>query len=535
MFLTVVFAARKLVEIPLWDIIRWEAGHRMIARTPILDPNLDSGPQIARQATISAWINDNEAFQTSFVTSNLESYLEQPDYHRIFVIDTTKENKKQTRELGRVNFDKSKGVFVFEQFPDKQAKPAETETVFTYFGPDGNGETPSKTLGRFFDPISTAMIIGTKVIIYDKRQSCFYRLDLTQPNVTKGPDLTDESKYIQLSYLEKLPEVIALEWSPPCVVAEDSVDQQDDITSKSRVQRLISVKMDHPMKDVMYWGDFIMVLNENGKIEKLDVETLEITGELGHLVTGLGDQRTQMIRPRDLLVYAVRPLVYKGEYKGLVVACLERNINQAAMISFDDKGTKNKINENQAKKYARAEIVSSSTFNISHEGWNHPWMGFCKVLKFLAEILNPSMINFVTCYTAEEFEAISSRQALFFLSDTYIGQIVQGDSDQLTGAIRIIFLSLPACLYSLFFAWRISKNAKYLGLSKNAQSFWIIIVIFFGIPAYITYHLTKPATALVTCPNCGQMRRPDKENCHQCKSPWSVAELIPPSWRVLEG
>jgi uncharacterized OB-fold protein len=39
---------------------------------------------------------------------------------------------------------------------------------------------------------------------------------------------------------------------------------------------------------------------------------------------------------------------------------------------------------------------------------------------------------------------------------------------------------------------------------------------------------------LVTCANCGRMRRPDMEKCHRCGSKWYVPELIPPTWRVLD-
>jgi len=88
---------------------------------------------------------------------------------------------------------------------------------------------------------------------------------------------------------------------------------------------------------------------------------------------------------------------------------------------------------------------------------------------------------------------------------------------------------------AIWLATRVSKDAVVVGLSENARAYWIIGTLAFGLTAYITYRLTRPKITLVTCPNCGKMRRPDMAKCHRCKSDWLVPELRPPVWRVLKG
>jgi len=87
-----------------------------------------------------------------------------------------------------------------------------------------------------------------------------------------------------------------------------------------------------------------------------------------------------------------------------------------------------------------------------------------------------------------------------------------------------LWLISPSIILAIWLAYRVNKNAAAIGLSENARLYWILGTLAFGLTAYIT---------LVTCPNCGKMRRPDMPKCHRCKSDWHVPELTPPTWRVL--
>jgi ribosomal protein L32 len=97
----------------------------------------------------------------------------------------------------------------------------------------------------------------------------------------------------------------------------------------------------------------------------------------------------------------------------------------------------------------------------------------------------------------------------------------------------VFLLMLPGILFAGLLGWRVARDAAIIGLSHKARRFWLAGTLIFGLPAYITYRLTRPKVTLVTCANCGKPRRPDTDICHCCGSKWDVPELTPPTWRVL--
>jgi hypothetical protein len=158
------------------------------------------------------------------------------------------------------------------------------------------------------------------------------------------------------------------------------------------------------------------------------------------------------------------------------------------------------------------------------------------ISKYLLENLHPPILSLISYFTADSIEASAGHRVLFILPNSLIamkGRDTRGNmAERFLSALLII---LPSILLSIFLAWRISINATAVGLSENARVLWILATIALGVVGYITYRLTKPAITLVTCANCGRMRRPDMEKCHRCGSKWYVPELIPPTWRVLDG
>jgi hypothetical protein len=96
-----------------------------------------------------------------------------------------------------------------------------------------------------------------------------------------------------------------------------------------------------------------------------------------------------------------------------------------------------------------------------------------------------------------------------------------------------LMLLLPSILFGVFLAWRVGKDAAVVGVPKRARQCWVIGVILFGLSAYLTYRLVRYRETLVTCENCGRLRRVDMAHCHRCGSKWLVPELAAPAWRVV--
>ena len=129
----------------------------------------------------------------------------------------------------------------------------------------------------------------------------------------------------------------------------------------------------------------------------------------------------------------------------------------------------------------------------------------------------------------------AGHRGLFLLPNSFVAMKARdGREPMYERALYALMLMIPAILLALLLVSRILRDATRLGLPKIARRFWIIATIAFGPAGYITYLLTRPKVTLVTCANCGKIRRPDMDLCHRCGSEWVVPELTPPEWRVLD-
>jgi len=83
--------------------------------------------------------------------------------------------------------------------------------------------------------------------------------------------------------------------------------------------------------------------------------------------------------------------------------------------------------------------------------------------------------------------------------------------------------------------WRIVKDARRIGLSRRSRRLRFFGALAFGLPAHITYRQARPRVPLLRCRNCGSLRRPDRDQCHHCRSEWDIPALNAPAWRVTDG
>jgi hypothetical protein len=269
-------------------------------------------------------------------------------------------------------------------------------------------------------------------------------------------------------------------------------------------------------------------------------------------------------RPQDLLGYEVWPLVLtthffednpeskkvffgqpyepfnplpsrvEKKYLGMFAASLSRDGTGLTLTVFDETGRVIKIAESNFTQRKAQRTLSYPTSQAVF--FRPPFASTFTIVKYLAENLHPPVLSLGSYFTASAYEAAAGHRGLFLLPNSFIA--MQGRSrrgnfvERFFGALGWIF---PSIIFSIWLATRVSKNAVVVGLSDNARLYWILGTLGFGLAAYITYRLTRPKITLVTCQNCGKMRRPDMDKCHRCKSDWLVPELTPPAWRVLDG
>ena len=157
------------------------------------------------------------------------------------------------------------------------------------------------------------------------------------------------------------------------------------------------------------------------------------------------------------------------------------------------------------------------------------------VVEYILENLQPAILGLASYFTASSFEATAGHRALFILPNSFVAMFSR-NSIGIVGPFFVALLMIsPSIILGLLLAILVRKDAVIVGLPKRAKFYWLIGTICFGLSAYITYRLTRPREALVTCQNCGKLRRPDMARCHRCGSKWLVPELTPPAWRVIDA
>ena len=480
-------------------------------------------------------------------------------------------------------FDTELGQIV-HQYYDIQILPDKTtrgKMVQLYIGPEGISETPGKTLGRFIGPITDRSWIENRwvdirwkkirdLILYDKKLRCFFKIDFNQRTVVKGPKLGKNDrrhKPIQIGLLDKTAfELSYLNWSPPRIEVADR-DPNKIGNSSTDLKPIIQTGYD------LDAGPYLLVLDETGRIDLLDKETLEfvkrtpefsgVAGRLPGPETYFGSRSS--VTPRELLDYEVWPLALTTyffenpeevrvtfgdpsyffkrlpvradrKYLGMFAASLSRDGTALALAVFDEKGKLIKREDTEVMVYIQ-DSAGSRPRNIPSSKavfFGAPWSPVLTIGKFLVENLHPPILSVASYFTASAFEAASGHRALFFLPNSFIAMMGRERSENFAERfMSALWFILPSIILAIWLAWRVSKDAVVVGLSENARLYWIIGTLAFGLTAYITYRLTRPKITLVTCQNCGKMRRPDMAKCHRCKSDWHVPELIPPAWRVL--
>ena len=168
-------------------------------------------------------------------------------------------------------------------------------------------------------------------------------------------------------------------------------------------------------------------------------------------------------------------------------------------------------------------------------GDDEPGFMHSSIIRYVLENLHPPLFSIISHLTADSFSPESGFQALFFLSNSSMAASArQKERFFLANFYSMILIICPSISLGIFLAWRVDRDARFLGFPKKIRNSWIAVTVLFGLPAWITYRLTRPGIAMISCANCGKLRRPDWKTCQHCKSGWVVSELQPPQWRVFD-
>jgi hypothetical protein len=538
------FVVLLLLSLPLfwarWDsegrigmMIPDECSEVSIKPSGLVPPELENDSKVVYHSQVSASMNPGEPLFLGFLGIVDYFAARRPYFERSNIYYY---NKKDGAWL---YFDERIGQIVChymggERMPDKTVLP---KKVRLYAGPEGISESPDRAVGRFIFPIVDVRATPRGALtLYDKKLRRFFTINFEKKTVVKGPELGkgDFHKPVQIRLLRKNASFLRLNWSGPQVrVAEK--EEKKGYYARPELKSIVERNYTEDAQQ------YLLVLDRSGRIDLLDRETLKFAGTAGRLPDPqvlFGPAKSPT--PKDLLAYEVLPLALTtdNKYRGMFVAAVSREGTSLALAVFDERGKLldqeySKFNKYRGPTYRgpqRIDVPSSKAALFEA-----PWAPVLTITKYLLENLHPPILSLVSYFTAYSFEAGAGHRAPFLLPNSFIAMEGRDTSGFFgTRFAFAVLLILPSLILAIFLAWRVEKDAILVGLSENAKLFWMIGTIVFGLTAYITYRLTRPKETLVTCVNCGRLRRPDMDRCHRCGSRWQIPELMPPTWRVTD-
>jgi len=525
-----------------------EATRAEVSPSGILPEEIENDPNADQRSRASTRMNAESLFPTLGFVDYFLSRSPGGDRSDVFYY---------ARDGVWMYFDRSAGQIVFrDMYWDRRDGGGNVErpTAVHYAGPDGVSKSAGEELGRFRNPVHVA---GASLhhIVYDRTLHRFFAIDCETMTVKAGPELTDTTLRRPL-VMGSSPhyEGLRLSWQAPM---QRVLREAQDEESAPRYEHRFTIRFSTSSG---YWSRYVPVIDASGQIVLLDQRTLELVPAKGILPAPKTLYGEGSRRPSRLLTHEVQAIMIGPEYEyaGLVAACISRQGTSLAMSIFDKDGKLVANGDTRAVPYSeKAQILSIVNSNDMAEGdrtdalsvrrnpwinsaraalFERPWAPALTVSKYLLENVHPPALTLASFLRANRIEAGASHRTLLLVPNSFAAmqrdQIRQGIVMQLLSAVWII---LPGILLAVLLAWRVVRDAADTGLPGGVRSLWLLGTLAFGLPAYITYRMTRPKEALVTCANCGLRRRPDMDRCHRCNGPWDLPELAPPAWRVFDG
>ncbi|MGA2093747.1 MAG: hypothetical protein ABSH16_10130 [Sedimentisphaerales bacterium] len=429
--------------------------------------------------------------------------------------------------------------------PNDEGGPREVEFIA---GPNGISKTTEATLGRFHDPIVTAGMDPNRIGLYDKGTRRFYVIDFVEGIISKSFQLPegDSREPIAIYGVGGI-----VKWAnntgfgiiytgPEIWNAERNKWKNEKVFFPDGVQSEEEYRIIEGIVNFTY----IPILDKTGRIHIYNVNSQTLT-YAGYLPVPMSlfllpaAQQNDIANPRSVLaydvvpVYAIRrlPSVLKEpgkiidvKYIGMCVGSVSREGTSLAAVVFDPNGKLVCRGDTMSNDKSTAEAIYDTNEST-----------LAPPILFLLENLQPVAFEVASYLCGDRIEAGAGHRALFILPNSFIGMMGRVNSREYVGKqVEAFLLMAPSLILSVWLAIKVNKDAILAGLSPVAKKWWLIGTIAFGLPAYITYRLTRSKETLVSCQNCGKMRRPDMENCHRCGSKWEISELTPSNWRISD-
>jgi hypothetical protein len=524
---TLIFWLLKIGQAAFYEeLVVGRTGKMSISPSGILPVEIESEPNVVKKSEIKGYIGDGAVYGTlglmqDIVAELLSSELLLEPVQQLGTANVYSVSHDKLNDVYKlIYFDKKLGLFVMCEvyYSVSTGENGWTKDIQLYAGPNGTGSVSSDNLGRFTNPlIDRSNQSFRSFILFDPRFSSFFKIDFEKHTVTKGPQIKDH-KPVAVGRIEKNEFNINsnFRWIPPLRKATEQEKTNDKIlkfTNYIDGQPVQLVPIDgFEFQWLDYSADTLVLIALND-IYRLDKDSLELDGKVGALM----DENLEPIRPQRLLGYSVIGVKGRGRNFGAVVSQLSADAHKLTAYTFDDNGN----------------FWDLQRYNIL-DSYSKAGGPLYLTVKYVIENLQPAVLSLISYFTVSSFEAGAGHRTIFLPTESFVGWHSRTSIDSVSSFLMAFVIISPSLLLGAVLAWFIRKDAIATGLTKNAQTLWIIAAVAFGITAGITYLLTRDTTTLVTCSNCGKLRRPDMEICHRCGAGWDVPELRAVTWRVKD-
>ncbi len=447
-----LFWGRLFCRISLSNIVPRQAETLRIEPSRLVPPELENDPNVERASSVYSRMDFGAAFAFSAGIS---------DYFSARMPEGRLSNVYSFYSQYAFYFDDRIGLFVGCKIFQNTRGRRWTKKIDYYVGPEGFLETPDKELGRFIEPILGSRRIRSQ-LLYDKKLRRFFSINFEERTVVKGEGLEkdDFHKPIQIGHLHK-GRYLSLDWSAPHIKVTDK-DIKEGGLSKWKLGELIPIVDENHSRAA---GEYFLVLDESGRIDLLDKETLEFSGIGGYLpAPQTFFPSKEKVTPKDVLGYRVRPLAFAtdNKYRGMYAASNSREGTSMALAIYDENGRLVSTDYTKAEEYDRYAGYSKSRTIPSSIAFFFagPWAPVNTIVKYVLENLQPPIFSIISYFTASSFEAGSGYRALFILPNSFIGMLGREVGDNAVARLVVaLFMILPSIVLGMFIAWRVCKDA----------------------------------------------------------------------------
>jgi hypothetical protein len=237
--------------------------------------------------------------------------------------------------------------------------------------------------------------------------------------------------------------------------------------------------------------------------------------------------------PQDIGDYDILGLYDPNDkHLGTAAAAVSRDGLSMQIVFYDDKG---KLIAGETEIFPLYHFTNNGTLSGLSALTSLPRGPLLITLRYVWENLQPPVLRLLDLPASQWFSPATGYSHLFVRPNSMIG-LMKIEFDSFNFWLLWLFLMLPSLILSLLLATSARIKAAQMGYPALSKDGWFVAIIAFGIPAYITFRLTLPKQRMVTCANCGNLRRVEFEACQSCKRDWQKTRDLTtaPDWCVRD-